>query len=78
MRWSTSNGYRVEETIISMDGGRRARVLRVTRDGLAVGDFAAWGELLADLDLGVPLEENAEFEGHVTPTAGGRRQTASR
>lgn len=72
MRWSTSNGYRVEETIIAMDGGRHARVLRVTRGGLAVGDFAAWGELLADLDLGIPFEENAE-----TPVAG-RPQAAGR
>ncbi|WP_241832056.1 hypothetical protein [Parafrankia soli] len=72
MRWSTSNGYRVEETIIAMDGGRRARVLRVTRDGLAVGDFAAWGELLTDIDLGLPFEEHGEAPGAGRPPAADR------
>ncbi|EFC86285.1 hypothetical protein [Parafrankia sp. EUN1f] len=58
MRWSSENDYAIDETIITVDDGRNARVLRVSRHGLVVGDFASWGDLLADVDLGLAIQED--------------------
>ncbi|OAA23378.1 hypothetical protein UG55_103875 [Frankia sp. EI5c] len=71
MRWSSDNDYAIDETIITVDGGRNARVLRVSRNGLVVGDFASWGDLLADVDLGLVIREEPEVPGPPRRTPAG-------
>jgi hypothetical protein len=60
MRWSSERGYQIDETIITI-GGRHVRVLRVRRGGVRVGDFVTWDDLLADIDVGFVIQDNAAW-----------------
>lgn len=70
MRWSSEKDYAIDERIITVDGDHNARVLRVSRAGLVVGDFASWGDLLTDVDLGLSIREISPAAGVTTAVTG--------
>jgi hypothetical protein len=60
VRWSCERGYQIDE-IITAVGGRHVRVLRVRRGGERIGDFLTWADVLAELDLGFVIQDDASW-----------------
>ncbi|ETA00010.1 hypothetical protein ThrDRAFT_03508 [Frankia casuarinae] len=51
MKWMTADGHLIEETVVKAGPERPARVLRVTRQERAVGQYACWADLIVNIDV---------------------------
>ncbi|WP_175443412.1 MULTISPECIES: hypothetical protein [unclassified Frankia] len=47
----TADGHLIEETVVKAGPERPARVLRVTRQERAVGQYACWADLIVNIDV---------------------------